>query len=708
MTDPINVNFSDLARVMREIGKAHTEPKSPPSNEKVKVYAKIGDDNKLIIVEQKSDKNLSSEHLTQIIEKTIEATKEHFTEKISELGDLLSGLQALRQRITSFKNEMPPIKRFIFNLFGVFNKTDAQVKRIEKTIKVVQEYHLKNEIALLKKEITRLESQKNNLSLTELENQIANMKGELDSSTRVLEMEKSHLNELQQNYLEKPTEQLSDKIEKQTQKLEEAKKGYIQAKEAKETLGKVKGAKVPKLFGKENLAHNNYQNAKEKLKSAAIIAKKENEALKQLMIESKALKVKLEQNENEFLVHFNQLRNRIEIASHKVDKLTETLRENQSELKLRTDLEHKKALLNKKEAALAALTGKTISNQHLPISEVTSSLFTIPGIPGSPLHTRQVKLMNSIQSSLGLTENKEEHEVYLRKLIFGFSVGQNQTIEEMSRLDPSFNVEELRKILEGGTGLVNMFYVAHYLEQTSTQGKLLTDLKRSLPFALRLRAIELMTPISREKNLAQLLSDIKADLAQLKTGEVILLPVGTSEHETLLAFQKKEGGIETTYYNTGEGIDQNMTTGFKLKALTDFFSAGMSGKYPVKKTFPIAEISQIEPMLQAVLKNRMENGSIEDINTHIRNNLGDGISGEAKDVQLNGVCSFQVLSEAFQDMLGSEKSYLNFQHDFLNHLQNGFEKAIQNKIPSSELEERFNQKLLMDNQQEINRIGQKL
>lgn len=51
-------------------------------------------------------------------------------------------------------------------------------------------------------------------------------------------------------------------------------------------------------------------------------------------------------------------------------------------------------------------------------------------------------------------------------------------------------------------------------------------------------------------------------LKEMKPGETLFLPIGTTTHGTLLAFRKMDTGkIAVTYYNTGEGSEDNPSSG---------------------------------------------------------------------------------------------------------------------------------------------------
>ena len=84
------------------------------------------------------------------------------------------------------------------------------------------------------------------------------------------------------------------------------------------------------------------------------------------------------------------------------------------------------------------------------------------------MYEQQQKLLASMEVEIGLHGDTKAHETYLRRLIFGFSVGQKETLKQISE---ELNVEELENLLEGGTGVENMLYLAHYLEQYISTAK---------------------------------------------------------------------------------------------------------------------------------------------------------------------------------------------------------------------------------------------
>lgn len=779
MGDPINVpsvNLSDLARVMGEIGKQAYEmgPMGRIYQDEGKVYAKLGKGNRLITVlgqKGKSQKDIHAIELVQIAQKTIDTELKRSTtdsSRATEFGQIASGLEALRERITVYQNRMSPVKRFILNLFGVLHKTDILVKQIDQTIDVAKKFQLKfeidtlsNDIQTLRTTISDLEERNKTLSedksISQLEKEAKRIKSEIASSKSDLEKVKAKFTEKQRNYLDHKIKldsdetNLNDTIKKQISEQQKSQKVYEEAQHEEIRTSQVEGAKKIALpLIEKSPAQLNYAKAKEKLKETEKKFEADRRTLSELRKQKASLESKIEEKskahekeEN----HFNQDLNRV---GREIEQKQQSLDINQSQLadkknkleKTRIELEQNISTLASKEEMLASkqeayttflATLKTKYAEKLEqaetkvkvSSEPTSSLFTIPAKSGTPLHYHQARLIQFIKSNLGLTSSNHEHEILLRKLIFGFSIGQKQTIKEITKSDASFTVEELEKMLEGGGGLVNMFYVAHYLDQAISSAeragkdpkdlvalkRLQADIKRSLPFILRMRSIELSSATTRDRHLKELSADIREQLEQLQAAERLLLPVGTNEHMTLLSLEKKEDrSVKTVYYNTGEGVEENLTTGLKLQTLTDFFSAGLAGKYPVKKTYrPFNVNDKIDAMLISVMKNQMVGGSIADINRHLDEHLGEGKSGEAKDVQISNVCSFQVLTEAFEDILCSDKANLSFQHGFLSHLQARFETLTKQKTTAANsIEVRINQKLLTDNQREIERIEQRL
>lgn len=374
--------------------------------------------------------------------------------------------------------------------------------------------------------------------------------------------------------------------------------------------------------------------------------------------------------------------------------------------KRKQQFKEKNAELDSKEAELKEMEPATPPVKRAVRRETeTISRPSFPLFDTAKYTTSQEKaLLRGVQSKLGLTPNKKAYADFHLKLAFGFSIGQKTSIAELAKIDESFTVENLEDMLEGGNGMTNMFYVAHFLEQHIPQAErdnadpeyiknlksLQTTLMRSLSFAVRKTAIEnRVAPLDRRRpedinspainqSLNSLSTEIRQELELMKPGEKFFLPVGTGEHETLLVFEKKENRkIGTTLYNTGDGVEHNITGGFKKKAVTDLFSAAFKDKFPITRTFDDIDISEkgdtMQDVIKDALKNRMLNGSMADLNDHLYR-LGKSKTGKPKEVQISGVCSFQVLTEAFQDMMPKE-SYLRYNHAFLTSVQEKFEDS---------------------------------
>lgn len=275
----------------------------------------------------------------------------------------------------------------------------------------------------------------------------------------------------------------------------------------------------------------------------------------------------------------------------------------------------------------------------------------------------------------------------MRKRIFGFSIGQAKSIKKLRRqIDMRSKV--LESILEGGYASSTMLYLLFHLDQLIDKTRieehdpnyladlerLQSDLKRSLPFVF----YDFIKPNENlDSNLIQLASDISQELIQMKPNDKLLIPTGVHDHTTLLVFQKMaDGSIVTTHYNTGYGVEYHLT-----KELCLFKESHHQYKdyYPITKSHPPFDLgihqTNFESMMIKLLKLRIEKQSrIKKINQTLEKHLGKGNPGSLKPVQKSGVCSFQVFTEAVQDIFSSKFSYDRYRFDFLNHIQKEFEE----------------------------------
>ena len=106
-----------------------------------------------------------------------------------------------------------------------------------------------------------------------------------------------------------------------------------------------------------------------------------------------------------------------------------------------------------------------------------------------------------------------------------------------------------------------------------------------------------------------------------------------------------------------------------------------------------------------------EKHKVADIVADLKNTLGEGKPGDPKDVQMNGVCSFQVLDEFFEDALG-KKHHAQYKLSLLGNLQEDFQKVTDKTFITTKSREtweyRLHQELLGDNEKEMQAIEKML
>ena len=130
MTDPINVNFSDIADAMGKVNESNKEGK--------KVYIKFGKDHKLEVVDRKFFRKPKAERVVDLTFRTIQATRGHFAEmNTTSINQTIDGLKAMRMRLDKHQREMSPNKRAILEFFGYIDKTDTLLKKIDASIEIL-------------------------------------------------------------------------------------------------------------------------------------------------------------------------------------------------------------------------------------------------------------------------------------------------------------------------------------------------------------------------------------------------------------------------------------------------------------------------------------------------------------------------------------------------------------------------------------------
>ncbi len=749
MTNPVNLtqqSFESLASAMEYIGRQEVKVRL---RDKVYLSMEGGDRYVTKMGKQgKREKGIKAEEIVKKVQEVVSEaektglflkTSSQAQKTVENLSHVVKGLEGLRSRIRSHQKSTPMIIRFILNFFGVEDKTDNIVRQINSAINSVNRHRLTLQIELLEQEMAEILQTITQLQTAQAKSPLNKIKAryeqEVQAYTQQL-LEKSIQRDTKlQEYESQAAKKLGVQIQgnwkalkaKQKIELEKLKQQLKEAEKEKEAAGRMKGAKEKSLF-KDSPARTAYKKALKVVKET----QKQIESAQKNLNRLEGFKRGYEIERQLFDSQIKQIQEKKEELEAQLNAIKQDLSKEDKVIEFKKkEFDIKRSQLEQQELQLQALP---VEVNYSPLSfsqlvvRVKSPLFELPSTASST--EQQFALF--IQSLLGLTNDKKSHESYQRRLIFGFSVGHKKTIQELTRLHPDFNVEHLEQMLEGGTGLINMYYIAHYLntyiESLESKGQnvdyikklkeLQTDLQRSLPLAFRARIIEMECadqpndPHAKEE-LIKLQKEICSELDKMKPPAKLYLPIGTKEHETLLILQKtSDEQVKAITYNTGDGADENIEKGINLKAFTDFLSAGFFGKAPVKKSYPAADFKheQFGEMLVEVLQNRLVGGSMATINQALTGYLNKGKSGPPKELQINGICAFQVLNEVLEDLLGN--TYPQFQYDLLNHVQTNFEALTQElreqKNPGLRIVLRLHEVLLEDNQAEIQSIGKRI
>ncbi len=162
-------------------------------------------------------------------------------------------------------------------------------------------------------------------------------------------------------------------------------------------------------------------------------------------------------------------------------------------------------------------------------------------------------------------DHYSEYIQYIRKVIFGFSIGQKLSLSYFQH--KKWDLFDLEKACEGGYHAAHMFYITLFLLKflaefknsskdcvnlppSTAVSRLKDDLQRSLVFAFL---------IHEEKTADSLFEEMLFDeLIKMAPGEKIFIPIIFKQnplpHATLLVFEKMENKkIKPTYYDTNGG-----------------------------------------------------------------------------------------------------------------------------------------------------------
>lgn len=340
----------------------------------------------------------------------------------------------------------------------------------------------------------------------------------------------------------------------------------------------------------------------------------------------------------------------------------------------------------------------------------------IDGIMTNPYHEKvelpkgfDVHQWYTVYRQLGVNgQQKGKNQDYIdyqRKLIFGFSMGQRSKLEILED-DPSLLDIDLSSVLQESDPLIHMTYISRYLKAECAKGesdhldsaclkaltKLDEDLTRSMSFASS-------SSLNDSDDLSQRISD---ELIKLNSGERLLIPTGSRYHATLLVLEKKsDGEIRPILYNTGFGLEHQLGEAQVIERS----GKKMYRKGPVSISYPSINLGKNKERFESMMVKIFETGNEDEmggIYDALEKGLGKGTPGKPRKIQMNGVCSFQCLSAAFKDILGSS-DYLDFKLGLLTHIQEEFEELTE-EIKLSNLGDRksqamnvLHQKLLEDN-----------
>lgn len=400
---------------------------------------------------------------------------------------------------------------------------------------------------------------------------------------------------------------------------------------------------------------------------------------------------------------------------------------------IKKEIDQKKAEKDK----LLALKNENIA--FLPIDikpqPVSASISEISDSLETPNEKVQ---MEWIKAQLGMVEEKSQrYHQYLcfqRRLLFGFSIGQRHTIRHLDK-QIDFGLQDLKKMLEQGHPVINMFYVDQQLERLIPKAKkenldtqyiqglenLQADLRRSLPFAFKAFCIAIenvQNPEKAHESLMALSKGMHEQLMQMKPGEKLFIQTGTKSHATLLCFKKMEdGNIQPTLYNTGEGVNQHITKGITIRALSDQLHT-LADKYPTSKHFPAFNLNagsqEFSTIMTEILQMTFDQkATIRGMYTALKMHFGKAKAGPPKSIQINGICSFKVLDEAFKDSMG-KKNHRLYKHHLLNLAQKEFKEitdkceALSDRYEEMEKLIKLHRQILKDNMAEILRIEKKM
>jgi hypothetical protein len=294
---------------------------------------------------------------------------------------------------------------------------------------------------------------------------------------------------------------------------------------------------------------------------------------------------------------------------------------------------------------------------------------------------------NKIVKRTGIVEDRKDILAvltYLKKTIWGFFVG-NQGSKQADNIARSQNQpapsEAEKEQLDGENTIAHMFYLYNHLETNTTDdpkvSKLKDDLERSLPFAFEIGFLKSRAGENTERK-AALSERIYRELSTMKPGQKLFLPIGCEGHATLLSLTKKEDGrVEIQHFNTGFGLQEHRNL------------VGKEEGQPIAISLEV-DLSRegaekhITEGLIGFINSAQVGKSMEDVTRGLQNlNQHAGVPGgkitasvRRKKTQQGGNCSYRCLLEGIRGALGVD-SYRGFKTGLIKKLKLDYKQNSQ-------------------------------
>lgn len=730
--------FESLSSALVEFGKGSTtEGSTSESQAKGYITSQDGNVHFVTNFSvTKKEKGLSLTKLAETIESVINAVANSATFEVKTddtIDSMITGMEALKARISLAKDSSLWDK--LLSSLGIETKYDVAIAKIDATINLAKTTFIPRQIALLKideelleSDIAKLTPTQNQFSISsfiggkprELDD-LAKKQSEYEGEIGVLELnlidlvdQNLQLEETKENLIAKKEKLIAEKemiitkngfrqLANEIERLEGINKKLNDQRRVIETLEKgVVGHFLSKAFGSSNQELNNAQSIKQQIKTEI---KNQFGSVKNLEEMIKQKKEKLQSNPEIRAIEagIKEVETKIIEIGKNIEGIEKSKTDKESKLKpLKAKLEsvnnqlEKAQLLSQKKEQLASIK-VLIEKKESQLKELEKpglnhviNFFKLPENQSLDPVKKQLakafnsenRLLDSISAELGLVEGKiEQHANFLRLAMFGFS-GQDINKESLGIGG------NLSTIVEGGRAADNMFYVCHHFEKlldnnndqiknsNYIQGieKLQSDLIESLPFAFENTLIDTergtLNLNERLNRYQAMSSNIRKKLQEMEAGQSLFIPNGVTGHQTLLVLKKEaNNNVSTTFYNTGYGIEHNSPEREENIIQREYISRVYPGIDLTEKARDFESMMTVLFQIQSD-----EKKDVPDIHTALRETLGEGKAGRASEKQTDGVCSYQVLKEAFKDHLG--KNYNQHRLDLLTDTQETFRAKI--------------------------------